>query len=91
MHKHIKEFYSGLNKKAVEGQFAKQERRKTHVRQQLDHEKLALEEVEEIKSMDDSPLLHHFMADNPRSDNVFSLPCFLQEHQGDPAVKVSDH
>ena len=74
----------------MEGQFAKQERRKIQVRWQLDHEKLALEDVEEIKAMDDSPLLHHSMADNPRGDNVFSLPHFLQEHQGDPAVNVSD-
>ena len=68
----------------------KQERQKTHVRWQLKREKLALEEVEEIKAMDDSPLLHHYMTDNPRGDNVFSLPCFFQEHQGDPAVNISD-
>ena len=74
----------------MEGQFAKQERRKTLVRWQLDVEKLVLQEVEDINAMDDLPLLHHLMADNPRGDNVFSLPCFLQEHQGDPTVKVSD-
>lgn len=74
----------------MEGQFAKQERRKTLVRRQLDVKKLVLQEVKDINAIDDSLLLHHSMADNPRGDNVFSLPCFLQEHQGDPAVKVSD-
>ncbi|KAF8427567.1 hypothetical protein L210DRAFT_3652625 [Boletus edulis BED1] len=83
-HKLIKIFYGASNKRAVEGQFAKQERQGTHIQRQLDQENV----LEELEEADSSPLLHHTMTNIPKRDNVFSLPKFLSEHQDDPAFKL---
>lgn len=82
----IKQFYGSSNKKAVEDQFAKLERRQTLLRRQLDLDDQTVEEMEEI---DPCAQLHHAMANTRRRDNTLSLPRFLLEHQGDPALKVA--
>lgn len=84
-HRLIKRFYSSSNKKEVEEQFAKQERRRTLIQRQQDFDNLTHADVGDV---DPSPLLHHHMASEPRRDNIFSLPAFLVGHQNDPAVKV---
>ena len=61
-----------------------------HIRRQLDCKKLDVEEVDEFNAIDGSSLLHHSMANKPRGDNAFSLPCLLHKYQSDPAVKVSN-
>ena len=81
-HHQIKKMYGLSNKKEVEEQFARQERRRTLLRRQ--HEQVQLAEVD-----DASPMLHHSLATQARKDNVFSLAWFLSDHIGDPAIKVS--
>ena len=81
-HQLIKQFYGGSNRKAVEAQFGRQERRQTVLRRQNN---LPLEAVD---NKNISPLIHHFMTDKVRQDNVFSLPQLLYENRSDPAVKV---
>ena len=50
-------------------QFAKQERRGTLLRQQLDLDSLPLE----MELIDQPPQIHHSMANAPRRNNVFNL------------------
>ena len=82
-HRQVKKMYGLSNKKAVDEQFAKQERRRTLLRRQ--------HEQDELVDIDDpSPTLHHLMARHARKDNVFSLPQFIANHSDDPAIRVSD-
>ena len=83
-HKLIKRIYRSSNKKDVVRQFAKQERRGTLLRRQLNQDYLAID----MEQIDRSPQIHHSMANAPRRDNVFNLPQILQEHRTDPVVKV---
>lgn len=80
----IKRFYGSSNKKAVEGEFGRQERRRTL----LGRQHHLTQESEENDETDSSPLIHHFMTNKPRRDNVFSLPQLLYENRKDPATKV---
>lgn len=83
-HRLVKKFYGDSNKKAVEKEIVRQERRQTLLRRQLDLDNVELE----IEGIDPSPQLHHSMASTPRRDNTFNLLQLLQDHRNDPAVKV---
>lgn len=84
-HKLIKRIYWSSNKKDVVPQFAKQERQGTFLRWQLNQDSI----VPEMEQIDQSPQIHHSMANTPRRDNVFSLSQMLYEHRTDLTVKVS--
>jgi len=80
--------YGSSNKKDVEEQFARHERRRTLLRRQ--------QEVDEwvdvgLREIDTSPTLHHSMTSWVRKDNIFSLPLFLADRVHDPAIKVSGY
>ena len=77
--------YGRSNKKDVEEQFARQERRQTLLKRQGLGDLLTDTDVQAI---DVSPMLHHSMASQGRKDNVFSLPQFLSQHADDPAIEV---
>ena len=77
--------YALSNKKSVDNQFAAQERRRTLLRRQ---DESSLQQLAD--DVDPSPMLHHSMARQARSDNVWSLPRFLADHINDPAIKVSN-
>ena len=83
-HQLIKHMYGSSNKKAVEAQFSRQERRQTILRRQTN---LSLDS-EGMDDENNSPLIHHFMTAKVRQDNIFSLPQLLCENCGDPALKV---
>ena len=74
MHRLIKRFYSSSNKKAVEEQFAKQERQQTLLRHQLDLDDPVMEEIEDV---DSCAALHHYMGNTRRADNTLTLPLTL--------------
>ena len=81
--------YGLSNKKDVEEQFARQERRRTLLRRQ--HEQDQLRDIVDASDVvDSSPMLHHSMASQARRDNVLNLPRFLADHVDDPAIKASD-
>ena len=78
--------YALSNKKDVEEQFVRQERRCTLLKRQ------ELQDVSthaDLQAVDASPTLHHSMAGQARKDNVFSLPLFLCKYANDPAIEVS--
>jgi len=80
--------YGWSNKKDIEEQFARHERRCTLLRRQL--------EVDEwvdvgLREIDTSPTLHHSMTSQVQKDNIFSLPLFLADHVRDLAIKVSGY
>jgi len=55
------------------------------LRWQLNLDNLAMEK---IKKIDPCAQLHHSMANTWRCNNTLSLPHFLLEHQGNPALKI---
>ena len=82
----IKKMYALSNKKDVEEQFARQERRRTLLKRQELQDALT---HTDLQAIDASPMLHHSMASQARKNNVFSLPMFLCKHADDPAIDVS--
>jgi len=77
--------YALSNKKSVDKQFAAQEHRCTLLKRQNESDLQQL-----VDDVDTSPMLHHSMARQARSDNVWSLPQFLTDHVNDPATKASN-
>lgn len=75
--------YALSNKKSVDKQFVAQEHHRTLLRCQNESDVQQLAD-----EVDASPMSHHLMVRQARSDNMWSLPWFLADHINDPAIKV---
>ncbi|KAI6122721.1 hypothetical protein EDD16DRAFT_1691796 [Pisolithus croceorrhizus] len=85
-HQQLKKFYQSTNKHDPMSQLAKQERQFTHAHQELDAQMTVTEPEEREESV---PLTNHYHL-SYSSHNIVSLPAFLNDHSGDPAIKDQD-
>ncbi|KAG1808227.1 uncharacterized protein BJ212DRAFT_1485167 [Suillus subaureus] len=78
----IKMLYQNTNKQDVSKQLAKQERRCTRIHRQ----RQSTAPLQDIHTSDLLIEAHHFMSN---TSNFLNLAHYLSEHEGDPAIKVS--
>ncbi|KIK81964.1 hypothetical protein PAXRUDRAFT_14969 [Paxillus rubicundulus Ve08.2h10] len=85
-HQLIKKFYQSTNKQEPAKQLARQERRHTRVRRQLDAvHSSATSGLEQKNHEELSPVVHHNLSSS--SNNTINLAKFLSDRSDDPAVK----
>ncbi|KAF8835227.1 hypothetical protein BDN67DRAFT_1015721 [Paxillus ammoniavirescens] len=83
-HQLIKTFYQSTNKQEPAKQLARQERRHTRVRRQLDRVNTAVG-LKQKSSENMPPVAHHNLSDS--STNAVNLAKFLSDRPDDPALK----